>query len=372
VRAWIPTTDVTAFGEMPILFVLDTGSPFTIFDTGYFPMAAGVVSPDPLVDTFLSSYTVPGPIAYDLGGPIPPGAIQVVGGILGYDFLGTRALVLDYHDENGWVFATLAGDPPVASSTGASSAVTFSLLGGGGFSIPGDGATTAPATRVVVDGTVEGVAVTMMLDTGASASIVHESLLAALFDPARPQLDGVEVSQAGTAIEGGLTRLGAVTVGGATVSGAPALVLPGSALVDGLASETGAPIQLLLGGTWLRYFLVTVNYPASELRFAPYTDTSHVNPDEWIGPGFEVSDGPGTDFEITDVYTGTDAESQGVMVGDLIAEFEGASTLGMPLDAFRLMLTSYTPGTSLDFGFRVGPSIVTVPVLVEDLLPVYP
>lgn len=371
VSGWSPCAMVATYGMGPVPFLLDTGSPVTALDTSVYGGSPGPVSVD--LAMFGTTFSGWGGVLFDLYGPPPPGAMALSGGIVGGDFFSLRVLTIDYQGSWGWLFDTLSGDPWVDVAVGASYVAPFEVLGGGTFTIPGDGDGTVPATRVTLDATIEGTPVEVLLDTGASVSIIDEAFWSSLGDPARPLLDGVNVLLAGGQAQASVSRVASICVGAACVSSAPVMMIPGTGLFGGLAGETGRTISLLLGGTFLRYFLTTVNYPATELRLAPYTSTSHVSPNEWVGPGINVRLGVIGDFIVTDVYGGSPAEAAGIVVGDYIAELDGVDVgAWATADAFRAMLTSYPVGTIVNLGVRMGPSIVAVPVMIADLLPAYP
>jgi hypothetical protein len=146
---------------------------------------------------------------------------------------------------------------------------------------------------------------------------------------------------------------------------------PGSGVFDSVRSETGVDVELLVGGTFLRHFVTTFNYGETELLLARYSSDSHVNPREWIGPGFAVTNGPGGDFRVADVYAGTDAESRGVSEGELLAEVDSMPASGFDLASMRELLSSFDVGETVTFGFREG-GIRRIDITVEDLLPDYP
>ncbi len=367
-RDWRPHVAVAALGQEAIDFLVDTGAPITAIDSDYF---AG--DPGPL-DANLTLFGADWPasvVRYNLFGTPPPGAILVVAGIVGSDFLTGKALTIDYRNSQGYLLAEADGPPAVDVGTGASVPIPFQLLGGGGFQIPGDGTVTAGATRIIVDATVEGVPIKAMLDTGAVYSIISEPLLASLDAADRPKLEGVKVIQSGQLLETTLTRVATLEVGDLATAGPDVIVNP--AIFAALSGETGVAIDLLLGGTFLRHFLTTVDMPAALLRLAPFTETDHINPNEWIGPGFRVNDGPKGDFIVWDVYSGTDADKAGVVPGARLAEINGESVKDYDVEEFRLLMTTFEVGTVLTFGFRATDgSIVDLDILVEDLLPAWP
>ena len=368
---WSPLVQVEALGEDAIDFVIDTGSPVTVLDSDYYRGTPGVLDVD--FEMFGAVYPLAGAVRFNVFGSPPPGARLLVGGILGSDALIGRALTIDYQGTAGYLFDNLSGDPQVDADVGTSTVTPFRLLGGGRFNVPGDGWTQLPATRLIVAGEIEGRGVEMLVDTGATHTILDEALFRSLGDAARPALRGMSFGGAFSTNDGTLSRVARLRVGGAGIDGAIAAVIPGTNFFAAIRRETGSDVRALLGGSWLRYFLVTLDYPGRQIRLARFTASSHVNEREWIGPGFKLGSGPSGHFTVADVYTGTDAEDKGVQQGDRIAEIDGMPAGGFDLDEARTLVTTFMVGTLVDFGFRdANGQIQTLAVEIEDLLPGYP
>jgi hypothetical protein len=367
---WSPAVTVTAAGLAPIDFIVDTGSPVTLFDTDYYGGSPGVDTVD--LTAFRQTFPAVDVVRFDAFGPLPAGAIPRIGGLIGSDFLIGRALTVDYHDARGYLFDSLTGDPWVAGRLRPSVTVPFQLEGGGSFGIPGDGSVPLSATRVIVDIDVEGTALSAIVDTGATHTFLEEGVFRSLGDAGRPVLDGVDVGLIGGGSSGFLSRVRRLDVGGASVDGASVLVVPGTSLFSSVSSETGRTIGALLGNTFLRAFLTTFDYRDRELLLAEFSDQDHIDAREWIGPGFAVGDGPSGDFLITDVYAGTDAEAAGIVEGMVVTEIDGSSVRSFDVPGFRRHLSSFAVGARIDVGVREGGAVNPISVLVEDLLPSYP
>lgn len=368
-RGWSPYVPVTVLGADTIDFLVDTGSPVTVLDLDVYPGTVGEVDASPQV--FGGTFAAPSAVRFDIFGSPPAGAILIVGGIVGGDLLRGHTMTIDYQTPVGSLRGS--SEPPLepAGDVFETQTVGFELLGGGSFSIPGDGSTGLSATRVVLEGSVEGHAADMVLDTGASHSIIAESLFNSLGDSARPMLGGVRVTRSTGTVEVSVSRVSSLAVGTSAVSGATVMVMPDSTL-SSVSAETGRDIKMLLGGTYLRYFLLAVDYDSRELGLAEYADPSHVNPNEWIGPGLKLNDGPAGDYLVGDVYDGTDAQAAGFEVGDRVTEIDGQPTSNYSLAEVRHLLTTFPVGTDLAIGLKQGDAVTTIDVTVEDLLPSYP
>ena len=67
-----------------------------------------------------------------------------------------------------------------------------------------------------------------------------------------------------------VTRVRTLTVGDETVSN-PAVMTIGDTILDGIQTEVRHPVDGLLGGNFLREFMVTVDYPQRTLHLQRYT-----------------------------------------------------------------------------------------------------
>ncbi len=362
IRGWSPFAEVSAFDADPIACLLDTGAPVTALDTDWFGGPAGpAVASVALFGDVLEHEVV----RYDLFGSVPEGAIQTVGGIVGADMLLLRGFRVDYRAQLAWVDDGI----PVGGAAALEAIVAPVILAGGGtFGVPGDGSSKPfGATRLLVDAVVEGIEIVALVDTGATHTVLHPDVFEALPEVDRPTLGGVSVSLHQNKVEATLSRVATLAVGDASVTGADVMILPVD-VFSAVQLETDAPVQALLGGTWLRWFRVGIASDA--LTLEPYETPDHVPANEWIGPGLTVGDGPNGDFYVTDVYAGTDAEAQGIAAGFLLAALFDEPVSAWSLADFRAHLHTFEPGTTLELGFRATDgSVIDVPVLSEDLLP---
>lgn len=369
IRSWRPFVVVDAPNAAPpvapIDFYIDTGSPVTVLDTDHFPGGPGKSDTDLTLFDAVFNHDV---VRYNLGGSPPQGATLTVGGIIGSDFLKGHELVIDYAGAQGWLDPS--GTPPVAV-VGGGATIDFQLKGGGTFNIPEAGSKSVGATRVLVEATVEGVPVTALVDTGAAYSIVDPDLISDLGGKGRPVLSGVRINQSGGNVDATLTRVETLKVGGATVEGAVVAQI-GDNVLGNTSAEVGQEVRLFVGGTFLRHFLLTLDYTTDKISLRPYADMGHIDPDEWLGPGLRFQDGPGGDLVVYDVFGGSAAEAAGVQEGWRLAEIEGKSVAGYSPEAFAVYLSSFDEGTVLDFGFRIEGSIQVVSIDIEDQLPAWP
>src|SRR6185503_8190408 len=141
------------------LFVVDTGSPFTLFDPTDYPTADFGPNAQVKVDVSFGQFTVDDVPALQLtllgaGVDVPP----IVGGNLMRQFVTE----LDYRSMQ----LRLGAGVPATGVEEPGGSAAFVLLGGG--LVTQDGLLISfPATRVVLTAEIEGVAHAFMLDTGA-------------------------------------------------------------------------------------------------------------------------------------------------------------------------------------------------------------
>jgi S1-C subfamily serine protease len=148
---------------------------------------------------------------------------------------------------------------------------------------------------------------------------------------------------------------------------------PSDELLDGISYELGVRIDCLLGGSFLRNFLVSIDYPKGQLHLQPYVTPPIA--DEFRRVGITIGlDASGANFVVSSVYPNTDAAAQGIMVNDLIVSVDGTSLVSVGYVATADALLDGTPGTSkmIKLGNRTGtPALAgqTISVLVDDLIP---
>jgi Aspartyl protease len=367
---------VTVNGGLAKLFTVDTGAPFTILNATSFPDHADGAHKDDLA-AFLLTFPELSDVSFSIAGDND--------GIIGGNILMHFAFSLDYAGDRVWL-----GDPfdkeviPRDVFTEAESDVTFDVFGGGTASTGGNCSSNCivdyPATRVLVQVLVENqtAPVWMLIDTGASVVVLDSGLFNSLAqDPNRPRLDGVQLVAVSGAQTSFLSRVGQLKlIGTGGASAAVALdsveigVIPGTTLLQSISQETGKTVQGLIGATYLRYFLGTVDYQKKLLRLWRYNDP-HVDPNAFIGPGFTLQNF-GQNWALNEVYTNKDAYAQGLRAGQIVEEIGNQPLTGQSNGAVQAILDSYALGEEMPVTVNQSGNLVTVNVLVQDLLPTYP
>lgn len=379
----------TEFGML-----IDSGAPVVLIDPSFFGQ------PDPLtaadVQThidlgFLQEGTPPTP-------PTPPTTVAVIkqipvlqlgaammdeigfGGILGGDVMRDFSIQLDYAAPtmDGFCLGCTSGPRDDVASPG--STVEFSLRGGGRGPVPlGNNVApvvTIPATRIPVTVDIEGTQYPFIVDTGASEVSVRSTVFSALTADGRAKLTGFPITTVMGDSGASVTRGRTITVGGETIANAPIMTIPGDDLLNGISAEldpSGAKqIDGLLGGSFLRNFLVTIDYPKGQLHLQAYTTQTWVDEFKRVGIGLAGTP-PGSHhaYAAGVVYPGSDADSKGIRLGNEIWSIDDVSLDGLDALTADTMLDG-TPGTSKKLviaGSDTTTMPVTIQVLVDDLIP---
>jgi hypothetical protein len=306
------------------------------------------------------------------------------GGILGGNVMRQFSVQLDYSAPLMQGFCLGCTDSGANPNVGPGTVVSFTLSGGGlapvtlGTDIQSP-AVNIPPTRIPATVAIDGSNYACIVDTGATEVSLRSTVYNTLTSDGRAQLSGgIAIMTIAGASSASLTRAKTITVGGATVSDPPVMTIlganggPPDQLLDNISSELGKPIDCLLGGSFLRNFLVTIDYPAGQLHLDPYL-TPPI-PDEFRRVGFTVDlDVTGTHFVVQSVYPGTDAANQGIMVGDQVISVDGVTLVSVGYVAAADQLLDGTPGTTkmIQFGTTKNPANMdqTLTVQVDDLLP---
>jgi hypothetical protein len=345
--------------------IVDTGAPIALlhvdaFD-GQVPLGVGSVATMALGGmTFWKVPTVG--IANPEGKTLTPTGLAD-GGIVGFTVFGQFEMSFNYRDNQ-----VVIGAAPVPDGVLAPVTVPFSLEGGGRGPVSQGGEPIRfPASRVIVPTTVEGRAVNLLLDTGASWVGLRSDIFNAIAADGRGQL-AVEASLAQSTATTHVARLRSVVVSGAEVQGAVAAAAESvDGLLGDLSNEVGHSIDGLLGAPYLRAFYVTIDYPNRLLHLYRFADQSYVL-DDYRKVGVEISGilaRGGNNFVVRQVYPGTDAERQGIHKPDNILAIDGAVLFALDVATVDRKLRGTVGSTRrLDLA---GPR--TVDVLVDELLP---
>jgi predicted aspartyl protease len=345
--------------------IVDTGAPFALLDVepfhGGVPLGKGRVATMTLGDTVLWKVPTVGVHSDDPADSLAPNG-RPFGGILGFSVFGQFPVSFDYRNQQV-VFGSSA--PPAMVMPVVP--VPFSLEGGGVGELPDNaGVMQFPASRVIVQGTVEGAPRTFLLDTGASWVALRTPLFQAIAADGRGQVVD-EASLATGNTKTNIMRLRSVVVQGQEVKDAVAASgTKVDQLIDNLVIEVGHPVDGLLGAPFLRQFYVTVDYPHRTLDLHRFTSEDHIH-DEYRRVGIDLAGqlGPtGAAYFVHQVYPGTDAASKKIVVGEQLIAIDD-----MPVDQLDAVTVDLKLLGEVGMTHKLQFSDKTVQVLVEDLLP---
>jgi len=345
------------------LFGVDSGSPFTLFDPADYPAADFGSNVQVQVDVSFGQFTV---------GDVPALQIPLLGDgivvppIVGGNLLRQFVAELDYRS----MHLRLGEGAPATGVEEPGGSVAFALRGGGAVD-PNGSLIVFPATRVMLTAEVEGVARALMLDTGASEIALRTTLYDALVADGRAQLSGLPLQTAMGPTTAEVTRARAVTVAGQTVTNV-AVMTVGDSLLDSLQDEIGVSVDGLLGGSFLREFLVTIDYPKRRLRLRRYSPPSTpVDDFKRVGIDLGVASAAHR-YTVGKVFANTDAERKMIRFGDELISIDGRNLDALDAIAADALLNG-TVGASKQIGLGLTSvaalANTTLTVLVDDLIP---
>jgi hypothetical protein len=359
--------DIVANGKTRGQALIDTGSPVTV-----------------LVGTAFTRYSPPmglgtldelqfGGLTFDqvvVDGMLSASTSTSVSGIVGCTVLCRLSLSIDYRGSK----ITIGPEPMLFGVERPDTTIPFQLKGGGTAPV-GDGTfVTVPASRIFIEGIVEGRSVTFLLDTGSDTVALRSDIFQGLTGDGRRTLTSTGATELGVS-NVQLARLRSVAVGEIEV--ARAVASSGTnidQLLSDLSMEAGRSIDGSLGAPFLNATNLTVDYPGRAISLARYSGGDG-QPDlfERVGIGLGATT-DGAHVAVSMVLAGTDAERQGVKVGDIVSGIDGrilSGSLRSELLDATLALTGMPGQThAIDFGCAGCPGFQgTRTIAIDDLLP---
>jgi hypothetical protein len=194
----------------------------------------------------------------------------------------------------------------------------------------------------VVQGTVDGMAVRLSVDTGSRSSLtlnspfVRDHQLVARYHATPENILGWGV---GGPFRARMVRLGTLSLGGFDVSG-----IAGELFTGDKGALASPDLDGNLGGGVLRRFDVAFNYSTSKMYLAPAGDLAA--PDAFDRSGLFLLAG-GEGLEVADVAADSAAARAGLKAGDRLLSIEGVPVTQRSLAQWRQLLRESQPGTSL-------------------------
>jgi predicted aspartyl protease len=362
----------TLDGVDSLLFV-DTGAPITLLSPQFFTDLK--IGPGTLKAHLFGVDFDALPVVLSNFDDIQVGTTVPVVGLLGGDLLRHFTASFDYAGARVILGETWPTLPEIGTNANPiGSTINFELLGGGVYPVSDGTQVPVQRTRIVLDAVIEGQSVVAVVDSGASFVVLNPGFFNSLPTAGRPMLQGVQLGTVMGSNDATVSRVKSLKVGDAEITSAEVAVVPDFQFVQSLQAETQRPVEALIGATFLREFLFSVNYPQQQLTLHKYSNRDHIDDSRFHRVGIFLGlkqSAFGSVIEIASVVKGSDAEKQGVTVNDL------------PYSIAGKQLETFTDGADIDAALQgtVG-SRVTVgllkngdrppqsfDLLIEDLLP---
>ena len=340
------------------LLVLDTGA-------GYLSLSPSLIRRMNLSDrpvdpmTFASKplqrITI-GEFSQDVVGPVLGVDTQVIEqaidrhvlGLLGYEPLASFAVRIDYRVDTLALIpirrdGISAGPPRRGTATDlAASNASFLLarnssrealggsLGTGSVALPfeilGDGKIVVTG-RAGVAGDGNGVPLTLILDTGATKTVLFtKAIERSRGSRGWPQLRGLSAPTLYGSENTYVTRIPRLAVTGAgeaaSADGVDAAVME-SDLETALSQAVERPVDGLLGFSFLRRFRITIDYPHRILWLEPVAVGRDQRRDEYSHVGVQIERRDGV-LRVVAVAENSPAAKAGIVAGDELGGIDGA------------------------------------------------
>jgi predicted aspartyl protease len=339
--------DVTVAGA-PTRLIVDTGSPFTIVSP------TGVMLSGADADVTVGGVTVKRMQVT----PLPITFGDAADGLLGGNLLCQFPTTFDYR---AGAVRLGAAPPPADVELPGHTAAVHAEGGGADIQVTTSVRAQFLATRIPVTVTLEGVDHRFIVDTGASNTTVRSELFTTLVADQRHVLAGVPITTIGGTSTAQVARAHSLVAAGTEVQSSPLMASDAiDPLLDQLAAEVRHPVDGLLGGSFLREFLVTLDYPGGAMLLQRYGTRDHII-DEFQRVGVEL-DGSA---RVALVFPGTDAAAQ-LQLGDTVDAIDGVAPPDQ-LAADRALCGA--PGTTKHLAVRRGATALSLDVRVDDLVP---
>ena len=126
----------------------------------------------------------------------------------------------------------------------------------------------------------------------------------------------------------------------------------------------------IVGAGFLRRRVTIIDYPAKQLVLADYLDSSFIDPNEFVGVGFYLSQ-EGTSWVVAEVLSPSGAQTAGLLSGDIVSTVDGTSLAGLDAVAVNQLLTGFSVGDVVTVTVERSSQTVDVQITVENLLPDY-
>ncbi len=351
--------EVSFAGAPPVLMRYDTGSPTTYLDVEF---AHGVgIADSGMVEAKIGDTTFPSRnvmlldwfeadfVYTGLSGPIE--------GLIGNDFFHEFAVGVEHRGQLLWLTESPAEtdllDHP--SDTGPPIIVPF----------------TEPSGYLLLGCRFgAGSAGECLFDFGAVFGLTFERIWSTVPHPDPHQVPVFTIDNQGHDLRGYFQR-GDLEAGDLRVSGRAIEVLSEFPLLDQVGAAIGHELSGLVGLDSTLGSFTVVDYVNRRLLFFPY-DEPPERPNPFEGFGFVLGSTSDGGLLVRAVVPFSDAETKGVLEGDVIRAIDGAPLGTVPLTFTGASILEGSSGDVKTFRLQRGGVDVEVEVMAEDLLPPLP
>jgi predicted aspartyl protease len=371
-----PTSELIAFthvtnillapvdiGGTTALLGVDTGDPFLFLNPASYPAAPVVGSVSAV--SIGSDDLINVPVITSTESPPSPDPAVPLGGLLGCTVICRSVVSFNYRDA---IFSI--GSHAAPSGLMPERQFAFTLEGGGEKESLDGMSVTVPKSRVAVDVEIEGTTHRMILDTGATSVTVNKSVFLDVTKDGRVQLSGGSVSTTLGMSTGSFTRTKLISVGG--VEATDVVIAYDASFdtnLDAVSMDAGETIEGSLGGTFLNNYYVTIDYPNQKVHLAPYADRSFIL-DPGISAGFALQMESDGSYVVSTVFSGTEAVTKGVSVGDAVVAIDGQKLASLTVSEIGILGSGNLGATkSVTFGAAKNLANQTVSFALTNLLP---
>lgn len=357
-------------------FVLDTGAGYLALDghlAGWLGLLDGAadsrevgLTAHPLKRLELSARQMDlvSPVLTVDAGVIRSVTDRPVLGLLGEALFRGQVIRVDYPNGLLTVSHPLASPPPRTSARGRAAASARALgasLGKGAVPVPfrsvGDGKLLVTARVSGARGDSPSRTLTLVLDTGATKTVIFRSALAERAPRSREwkSICGVSAPTLFGEAQACVARVPRIELAGAGTSlarlGMDAVMIDGP-LRKLLSDATGEPIHGLLGYSFLKHYRVTLDHAHRIAWFEPEPENWDGRSNEYTQPGLQVERRGGA-ARVVGVVAGSPAADAGIALGDELLRIDGADTGSLDLlDLTRRM--EGEPGSEIELVVRRG------------------
>ncbi|MFC1611759.1 PDZ domain-containing protein, partial [Myxococcota bacterium] len=286
---------------------------------------------------------------------LPGGRIH---GTVGNSFFQGFAVGLHFREMELWITAQEDGNSLLSHPEGVGAATSVDFDQPSDYLVLPCAFDSPPPTREC------------LLDTGSPEPLSFESYWSTLDHPSNRIVPLLSYDWEGTPLYGYFQRAEEVVFGDLRVPGVHVSVFDRFETLEQVVAYLRRDIVGLVGLAAMRQHFAVIDYANNRLVMFPYDDLSHLPTDEFVGFGMVFDTPDGYELFVDVVVPGSQAEQNGVLVGDFLLEVDG--TVWWYRDDIDWLVGSFLPGDMGEshlFKFERGGEKVEILVAAEDLLP---